>query len=253
MSLVQLQRDLQAHVLDGSGNIETEIDSTESVSISTRLAIYSDAYRLRLIEALESNYPILAELLGADEFVVLSRRFIENHSSQHYSIRWFGHRLAEFFSETQSDQPWLADLARWEWATAHAFDAADATLLTLNDLAAMAPNEWAYLPLRVHPSLTHLQLNSNCVAIVNASAAAIRLPTPMRDESTEWCIWREDLNVRYRSLDAIEARAVSLAVHGTTFGELCEHLANQMPSDAVPLQAASFLKRWIDDQWLMKA
>jgi hypothetical protein len=253
VSLVQLQRNLQAHVLDGSGDVETKIDSTELVSTSTRLAIYGDAYRLRLIEALEGNYPILSELLGADDFAVQSRRYIDKHPSQHFSIRWFGHRFAEFFSDTQSDQPWLADLARWEWATAHAFDAANATLLTLNDLAAIAPSEWASLSLRVHPSLTHLQVNSNCVAIVKASAAEIPLPTPVREESTEWCIWREDLNVRYRSLDAVEASAVVVAKHGATFGELCEQLATQMPSDAVPSQAASFLKRWIEDQWLIKA
>jgi hypothetical protein len=253
VSLVQLQRDLQAHVLDGSGEIATEIDSTELLPTSTRLAIYSDAYCSRLIEALESNYPVLAKLLGADQFSVVARSYIDTHPSQHFSIRWFGHRLSEFLNSSHADEPWLADLARWEWGTAHAFDAADATLLTLNNLAAMAPSEWACLVLRAHPSLTHLQLNSNCVAIVKASTAEIRLPTPLREESTEWCIWRENLNVRYRSLDAIEARAVDLALNGTTFGELCEQLANQMPTDAVPLQAASFLKRWVEDQWLAKA
>ena len=157
MSLEQLQRHLQAHVLDGSNGIEAEIEGTESVSISTRLATYSDAYRLRLIEALESNYPLLAELLGADEFATLGRRYIDNYPSQRYSIRWFGHRLFKFLRVSYDNQPWLADLARWEWATAHAFDAADATLLTWNDLAVLVPDAWASLSLRAIPSMTRVQ------------------------------------------------------------------------------------------------
>src|SRR5690242_17143101 len=104
MSFAQLQRDLQAHVLRGSNQIESQIDSTESVSSSTRLAIYADAYRLRLIEALESNYPVLAQLLGTDQFATIARYYIEAHPSQHYSIRWFGHRLAEFLNTTRSHQ-----------------------------------------------------------------------------------------------------------------------------------------------------
>jgi hypothetical protein len=252
MSLAQRQRELQQHVLHGERAIESHIVS-DAIPTTTRLGVYIDAYRLRLIETLESNYPVLAELLGADPFAALAQAYIDTHPSRHFSIRWFGHCLAEFLSGARAEQPWLAELARWEWATAHAFDAADATLLTTDDLATLRPDAWAELPLHAHPSLTRLQLNSNTVAIVKASVAEEPLPMPTQAERTEWCIWREDLNVRYRSLDAVEARAADLVLQGTTFGELCELLATEMPSDAVPPQAASFLKRWIEDQWLSKA
>jgi hypothetical protein len=253
VSLVQLQRDLQAHVLDGSDDIEADIGSTELVlvSTSTRLAIYSDAYRLRLIEALESNYPVLAELLGADQFSSLARTYIDTHPSQHYSIRWFGHRLTEFLNGSYANQPWLAELARWEWATAHAFDAADAASLTQADMATLAPDAWAQLMLRASPSLTHLQLNSNIVAIVKA-AAGEKLPEPQSSPTTEWCIWRQDLQVRYRSLDSVEAKIVDALHHGITFGELCESLTEHFPAEDVPLRAASYLKQWLDEQWLQQ-
>jgi hypothetical protein len=251
MSLTQRQRDLQAHVLNGRGEIEPAIASTESVSIATRLAIYSDAYRLRLIEALESNYPVLAESLGPDDFATLGRQYIDAHPSQHFSIRWFGHRLAEFLQSSKRDA-WLIDLTRWEWATANAFDAADATLLANDDLARVTPDAWPTLQFATHPSLQRLQLRTNIVALVKAAVAEQPLPVPIHAETTEWCVWRENLNVRYRSLDAIEALAIDAVISGNHFGALCEQLAAHAPVDEVPMRAASYLKQWIGEQWLIR-
>src|SRR5262245_60134591 len=67
-SIAALERGLQAHILDGDQAIALGIDSSEQVSAATRLKIYSDAYRLRLIEALQANFPIIEQLLGPDEF-----------------------------------------------------------------------------------------------------------------------------------------------------------------------------------------
>lgn len=249
MSLLHRQRELQSHVLHGEYAIESNIVS-DALPVATRLSVYSDAYRLRLIEALEGNYPILAELLGTETFATLATQYLDAHPSQHYSIRWFGHRFAEFLNATQSHQPGLAELAAWEWATAHAFDAADAACLMQADVAALAPAAWGALQLRTHPSLTKLQVHSNIVDIVKASADNAPLPTPSVADATEWCIWRQNLNVRYRSLDVIEARAIDRALHGATFGEVCEHLAEFIPPDHVPLRAAGFLKQWLEENWL---
>ena len=46
------------------------VAGTAKVGAPTRLAIYYDAYRLRLIEALDGNYPVLHGWLGDEEFVI---------------------------------------------------------------------------------------------------------------------------------------------------------------------------------------
>ena len=70
--------------------------SSAKTSASRRLAIYYDAYRLRLLEALDSNYPILHSWMGDDEFEKLGLAYLDAHPSTHFSIRYFGHRLSEF-------------------------------------------------------------------------------------------------------------------------------------------------------------
>jgi hypothetical protein len=250
IQLAKLQRDLQVHLLEGDDAIETAIDSTENVSAATRLQIYFDAYRLRLIEALQANYPVLAKLLVEDEFSNVSQRYLLTNPSHHYSIRWFGHNLAQFLSEESdfSDQPWLAELAEWEWKIAAAFDASDANILSVDELATVAPERWPTLGFAFHPSLRRIGLTTNVVSIVKAESKGEPLPSPARiDVRSEWLIWRNSLDVQYRPLDSAESAALDAALRGAAFGEICEIVSEHCDADAAPLRAASLLKQWLVD------
>ena len=56
-ALAELQRDFQRHVMHGHERIVDAVDGTSSVPAILRLGIYSEAYRLRLTDALASTLP----------------------------------------------------------------------------------------------------------------------------------------------------------------------------------------------------
>ena len=58
----QLQDQFQQFILTGLPGINESIVATELVSVDTRLAIYRDGYKLRLIESLTTNFPALTYL-----------------------------------------------------------------------------------------------------------------------------------------------------------------------------------------------
>jgi hypothetical protein len=235
-------------VIDSDGAIADAIDAAADIPAATRLGIYSDAYRLRLIEALQANYPLLAQLIGEHAFSRLAQLYLAVEPSRHYSIRWFGHRLADFLRAHPDyrKQPWLPELAMWEWTVAAAFDAADATVLTAEQLGAITPDAWPDMRFVFHPSAQRVALTTNVVDIAKAAADNLSLPRPATHVRTEWLVWRQDLTVQYRSLDANEAAAIDAAVAGGTFGDLCELLvARDADEDQVPLIAAGYLKQWI--------
>ena len=89
-TLAELQRDFQRHVMHGHERIVDAVESTERVPATTRLAIYSEAYRLRLTDALASTLPRLQQLLGDDEFARIAGEYIDLCPSSFPSIRWFG-------------------------------------------------------------------------------------------------------------------------------------------------------------------
>jgi hypothetical protein len=254
-SLASLQRLLQSHIVDGDQTLAAEIESTDAIPAATRLSIYSDAYRLRLIEALQANYPILDRFMGTDEFVRLTQLYLSSNPSRHFSIRWFGHRLAEFMRDYAEyrQHPWLAELAEWEWKVATAFDASDAELLTLDDLAGLAPDEWPSLYLTLQPSAQRIGVVTNAPVIAKAAGSEQALPHgALCDERVEWLIWRRDLEVQFRSLDGVEACALDCIRNGATFEAMCEKMAEVVDSDEVPLRAVQYLRAWIDEQLLEK-
>src|SRR5688572_1850664 len=94
--LARVQTDFQDHLLDGGDTIESHVIGTERVPLATRLGIYASAYRLRLIEALGSNYPQLAKLLGEEDFATVCTAYVRAHTSERPSIRYYGDRLPAF-------------------------------------------------------------------------------------------------------------------------------------------------------------
>jgi hypothetical protein len=259
ITLQQLQKALQAHVLDGAMEIAGAIDSSPEVSADVRLGVYSDAYRLRLIEALAGNFPVLSQVLdrfdGEGAFDKLTQLYLAAHPSRHFSIRWFGDRLSEFLAQVAeyADRSWLAELAQWEWHVAAAFDAADATVLAVEDLGSVAPEDWPAMRFEVHPSVRRMTVTTDFMPVLKASQSDDALPQPKSEcAAAEWLIYRKDLVVEYRSMAASEAKAFEAARDGATFGEICELLADYFAEDEVPLHAASYLKQWTMDHCLAR-
>ena len=74
--LPEIQGDFQSYLLNGDSAIESHVVGTERVPIATRLAIYGEGYRARLVEALQANFPVLSELLGEGDFETLAAAYI---------------------------------------------------------------------------------------------------------------------------------------------------------------------------------
>lgn len=248
-ALARLQRDLQHHVLSGDAAIAGAVNGTPAVPVETRLAVYAKAYRIRLTDALAANMPQLRQLLGEEEFGAVAGRYIDEYPSQFASIRWFGDRLAPMLAQSHASQPWLAELARWEWALAASFDAEDARNVGVEALASVAPWDWAELRLEFHPSVQYLELATNAQALFKALSEEQPLPQPaILEQPQPWLLWRQDLKTQYRSLLPDEVAALAVVRAGGTFGAMCEALCESHDADAVPLVAAGMLKRWLVEE-----
>ena len=96
------------------------------LSASGRARIYSDMYLFRLVDALREDYPLLARLLGDEEFFSLCADYVRAHPSRHPSLARLGWALPGFLRDRAAPRADLSDLAALEWARAEAFVAADA-------------------------------------------------------------------------------------------------------------------------------
>lgn len=255
--LTHIQDAFQRFLLQGDRAIEAHIVGTARVPVAIRLGIYGDGYRSRLIEALQTNFPVLANLLGEADFATLGGRYVDSHVSSFSSIRYYGDRLADFLAADAeySQVPLLSELASWEWAMAATFDAADGTPLEVGAFARLPPEQWAQLRFEWGPSVHVLQLGWNVPELWKAVTEEADPPEPqLAPQPLSWLLWRHGLQIFFRPLAGDEAAAIAASRAGETFGELCVLLcAHLTEEDEASLRAASLLRGWVQSGLIVGA
>lgn len=246
-ALRALQQAFQSHVLHGDQEIIAQISRNVLPSPEARLAIYSNGYRLRLLEALSTDFLALHTLTGDDYFEQIGHRYIEAYPSTHYSIRYFGRNLSSFLAETEpfAATPVLSEMARLEWALTLAFDAADDPLLDESALAALPPEAWSTMRLRFHTSVQRHDFHWNVPELWTAIDQQRAPETPqVYPQPCAWLIWRRELQNYFRPLEINEAWALDYLREGADFGALCEGLCERAEPSQVGMLAAGYLKNW---------
>ena len=246
--LASLQKQFQHFILSNRPGIEGSIVQTETVSIEQRLAIYKDAYKLRLIESLTASFPAVCEYLGTKAFEEACNSYIDTYPSSYRSIRWYGDRLAEFLQDYYDEKySFLAEVADFEWKMTLAFDAPDSRRIEVTDMAGIPPESWGDLHFTFHPSMQRLNHFWNAIPLWQTLINDQSLPELQQDmQANPWIVWRApDYVTQFCSLAKQEAWALDSLMGGFSFGELCEGLCEWIAVEEVGMQAASYLKNWI--------
>jgi hypothetical protein len=250
--LQEIQSGFQDYVLgDGAvaPDLQAAIRQQLGLAAPARLAIYHNAYRARMREALGEAFERTWTYAGDARFGELADAYLAAHTSTFSNLRWFGNRFADFVRRQLPGHQCVAELAAFEWALGLAFDAPEAKVAGAATFAALAPGQWADLVLTLHPSVQRLRMDFNSVALWQALGegreppAAAALPA-----ACTWLVWRKDNQPHFRSLDAFEAAALAAVAAGNTFGNICEQAAAGAPDAAVRIGAC--LQDWMRQSML---
>src|SRR2546427_2606734 len=119
----------------------------DGFAAAERLRIYPTPCRSTLIEALRMTYPAVERLVGRDFFDMAAARYAGTHPPQSGYLNEYGGEFPEFLAAfgPASELPYLADVARFEWALGVAANAADAPVLDPLTVAAGDPQGHAGL------------------------------------------------------------------------------------------------------------
>ena len=235
-------------MLHDNHQIKDLIVGTEKVSVEVRLMIYGNAYRARLLEALESTYPVLKTCMGDDDFYQLGHEYIDTTPSIYKSIRWFGDQLPAFLRdhEQYGDYPYLSELAMVEWTMTLVFDAKDSDVMTEADINQLTGDEWQALRIQFIPSMYLLNLSWNVLEIWQTISDEQKPPQAVCSASpVNWVLWRHELMNHHSSITQEEAFAIKRVMEGDTFAMLCEGLCQWMDEENAVMRAVTLLKGWI--------
>ena len=222
-----------------------------------RLDVYANMYFFRILDVLRADYPKLLAVVGDDAFHDLATDYLRAHPSRHPSLRFVGAALPAFVARHALclERPWLAELAALEWARVDVFDRADAAPLAREDLAVLAPADFATLVLAPVPACALVPatwtIEETWRAVEDGGAPG---PPARADAGHAVLVWRAGVTVRHRAVAATERRALELLLARTSFGALCAALGDEVESEeAAARRAAQWLGQWLADELLARA
>ncbi|MDH3452711.1 MAG: DNA-binding domain-containing protein [Gammaproteobacteria bacterium] len=156
--LERLQNAFQACVRQRDPAMLEHVLSTPAASAEQRLEIYAQAYRLRLLEALEGEYPGLHGLLGdppsnwAERISMPVLRCIPRFAGTASTWQIFCLRNCR----TANNSRWRNSRAS-SGPRGQVFDVPEAAPVSVDVLQSTAPQHWADLSLELHPAVRLLK------------------------------------------------------------------------------------------------
>jgi hypothetical protein len=124
-----------------------------------RFAVYRNNVYVSLVEAVRASYGVIERLVGKEFFHAMARAYVGENLPCSPVLLEYGADFPAFIErfEPAATLPYLADVARLEWAWQEAYHAADAEPLSPAALASVAAPALGGLILQLHPTLRLLR------------------------------------------------------------------------------------------------
>lgn len=219
----------------------------ERLSAVARVSIYADMYFLRILDSLKEDFPSLLCRLGEKKFDQLISDYLVTYPSSYWTLRNVGQDLPRFLGEKDTKKyrqgrPYLKDLAQFEWALVEAFDAPDEKPVTETILATIPPDQWLQLQLGLVPSCSLHQFQWPVDQLFEAK----KRNNKIAPAKTFIIVWRKDLKVFYKKLEAGKFDFLNSFRKKLSFGDVCEGL-NKKQDLKISSKIAQQLKHWVEE------
>jgi hypothetical protein len=235
-----------------------------------RLEIYNRQYWIRVLSGLAEDFPALRALVGARRFDELSVAYLNEHPSRSFSLRNLGSKLVEWLDAhpqfTGRRYRLAVDVARIEWAFVEAFDNAENTPLTLEQIATLDGES----RLSVQPHVRLMALNYAADVVVlglhegekrqtseagvkheGGEGEPVRLPR-LRRRAVWVAAHRVDFCVFYRRLEREEFLMLEAIRSGETLGAALETALHKsfIPDSRRADRVHEWFARWAELGWI---
>ncbi len=288
MSLTALQREMAAAVMqpltpgedmrstapDGRSMkevAESFIAPNSRLDAFERLEIYNRQYWYRVLGAFAEDFPGLRTVIGARAFEALSVAYLTAHPSRSFSLRNLGSKLSEWLTANPKfagrRHRLALDVARIEWAFIEAFDGAERTPLTLDQIATL--DAGSRLALQPHLQLVALSYPADDLVLGlhqrdkrQTSEAGVQQeevadPNPaklprLRRRPTWLAVHRVDFSVFYLRLRREEFLTLSAIRQSLPLGDALDtgFFASGIPQARRPKLVRQWFGNWAQLGWV---
>lgn len=220
-TLRELQEAFADAVLGGeAGTLAQQLDPAGADAMQC-IGIYRRSVQANLVRALRSAFPVVRRLVGDAFFDEAARQHAVARPPVCADLNRYGDGFSSFLEgyPHAAALPWLADVARLEWAVHEASMAADGEPPDYAALACLPAAEQAELRFALRPSVRVVRSAYPILAVWEANQAD-RDGTPGRTEGEDRVlVWRDAGLVRAAPMTPREADFVDSLGAGQSLGD----------------------------------
>lgn len=233
MSLLQLQSDFRS---------ELAADDDGALPSSQGMAVYRNAYRGRLLGALESSFARTRQWVGGEGFTVAACHYVISNPPRGWTLDDYGADFPELLSGLFGEDPEVSELAWLEWHMQRAFAAPDVPALFPADLisARYSEAEWAGMTFAMASGFIMRHVTTNCSLLWERLADGDIAGFEASCDGGAWlAVWRKGITPNFRVMTNEERSALAVLADG---GRLEEAAG---PCDASRL--GTWLVQWLEE------
>lgn len=222
---LQQQRLLESLFVHGTTGAIKNVAACADSTWARGLKAYQSNGHALAERALLAAYPVLARMLGDESFAALARALWHAMPPQRGDVAQWGDTLADFVAASPqlADDPYLADVARVEWALHCAASAADAEAQP-DTLALLGSHDLDTLQLQLAPGTALLRSPWPVASLVRAhlddgvtlAQAAALLHAGQAEDAV---VWRQGYRPQVRQAQPGEADFVAALLAGSALGK----------------------------------
>lgn len=258
----------------GAPSTASLFEGQDESARSRRLAVYTRLHLQKASSQLRQHFGATATALGEARYGRAVKLYVSEVPSTRPQLRWQGHKFAEFLRSQSTQQqlaigaePWLADLARLDWAQSLATDAPVEDALQFSDLRALPREQWAQLHItwlgcvqRVDSPYNLLSVRTAALSEPPSGVVAVkRAPqltlagvgtvssfTQQQPLRRHWLVTRRGVDVLSLELSTSEARLFDALRHPLSLTELSDLVAAELNLDAAAAarHAVACVQQW---------
>ncbi|HSO31395.1 MAG TPA: DNA-binding domain-containing protein [Labilithrix sp.] len=235
-------------------DLERFVTPGPRMSASERFEVYRSGYHARLVECLLDDYPVLAAMLGDDQFGRLCRAYVDRHPSASPNLNAFGRHMASLCREVHLEgegaeafdamRVFAAELAALEWALVEVLHAECPPPLDAAALQAIPPDAWARARFVKSDALRLFRFEYPVNAVFIANRIEEIIPDVPAPAPNAVAVYRKDMQLWRMDLTPAMMGIVEPLFLGKSLGEALAALEAEVTDPEVLAQTGASLMVW---------
>ncbi len=212
------QEQFAAAILNPELSVPEGLLQPDGSPATRRFNVYRNNVIVSLVDAIAEGFPVVHKLVGDEFFRFMARQYVAENPPGSPLLFLYGKSFPKFvagFSAAES-VPYLADVARLEWARRESFHAADALPRDARCLAEFGADEFSLLAFDLIPSTRIVESGFPVQSIWEANVGTTA--TEMPDSGEDVLVARPEMEIQMRRLPPGGARFINALLDGTELG-----------------------------------